>query len=126
DFGSDRVYMLKPRLVEQLGEVIPQGASILLADPVHDPIREGDESRYIGGGYIAALGYYLRDHPQYGNSRLSFGQQIVPPDPSHLPDYAVLWAKQDPNTAGYLAGNRVWANDVVAVYRRGPGKAASR
>src|SRR5207237_139523 len=49
DFGSDKVYMLKPRPVEQLADVIPQGASILLANPEDDPIKAGDEHLYVGG-----------------------------------------------------------------------------
>lgn len=126
EFGSDRVYRLKPRAVGQLAEVVPEGASILLADPWLDPLREGDENSYIGGGYVAALGHYLRDHPLYGNERLSFGQPVRAPDPNNPPDYALLWARQDPATAGYLVENRVWANEHVALYKRGPGIAASR
>jgi hypothetical protein len=126
DFGSDRVYKLKPRPVVGLADQIPRDASILLADPAGDSIKSGDQTSYVGGGYVAALGYLLRANPQYGDPRLSFGQPIASPDPTNPPDYAVLWANQDPNTAGYLAQNRVWANDVVALYKRGPGKASQR
>ncbi len=125
-FGADQVYRVKsPRLVGQLSSLIPEGASLLLADPVDDPRRVGDESAFVGGGYIAALGYYLRDHPEFGDNRLlSFGQRIREPDPNDLPDYALLWTRQDPATAGYLVENRVWANDVVSLYKRGPTRAA--
>jgi hypothetical protein len=126
DFGSDRVYRLKPRAVGALADLIPSGDSILLADPGDDPIKSGDQTSYVGGGYVAALGYFLRAHPLYGDPRLGFGEAIGTSDPTNPPDYAVLWANQDPNTAGYLAQNRVWANDVVALYKRGPGKASQR
>ena len=85
----------------------------------------GDERSFIGGGYMAALGYNLRDRPQIGDSRLSFGQPIAPFDINNLPDYALLWAGQDPNTMGYFEQDRVWANEFVALYKRGPGTAAA-
>ena len=78
---------------------------------------------FIGGGYMATLGYFLRDHKLYGDPKLSFGEEISEPDPANPADYAILWAKQDPNEAGYLEQNRVWANEFVAVYKRGPGSA---
>jgi hypothetical protein len=125
DFGSDRVYRLRgPRQVGQAKEMIPAGASILLGDPFLDPIRVGDERSFIGGGYMAALGWYLRDHPQFGNPRLSFGPTVAPPDPENPPDFALLWTDQNPEPAGYLPQNRVWANEFVSFYRRGPGSAA--
>ena len=86
----------------------------------------GTDQSFIGGGYVAALGYYLRDHTQYGDPKLSYGQPVRAPDPSNLPDYAILWANQDPSTAGYLVENRVWANEFVALYKRAPGRAALR
>jgi hypothetical protein len=119
DFGSDRVYYLKPRAVSELANVIPEGASILLGSPENDPIISGNDSALVSGGYMAALGWMLRDHPQYGDPRLSFGQQITAPDPAGRPDYAVLWAQDDPALYGYNAGDRVWANEFVSVYRRG-------
>ena len=41
DFGSDRVYSLKPRDVGQIGDIIPPGASLRLADPVARPHQSG-------------------------------------------------------------------------------------
>jgi hypothetical protein len=126
DFGSDRVYRIdNPRQVGQLAEAIPQGASLLLAEPFLDPIRVGDESSFIGGGYMAALGWYLREHPQFGDARLSFGQQIAEPETDNLPEYALLWTEQAPEESGYVPQNRVWANEFVSLYKRGPGSASS-
>ena len=124
EFGSDRVYQLEPRPVGQIADYISPGASVLLGDPQLDPIKVGTDTHLIGGGYMASLGYFLKDHPLYGDSRLGFGEPISPPDPNNLADYAVLWANQDPNTAGYLEQNRVWANEFVAVYKRGPAHAS--
>ncbi len=122
EFGDDRVYTIKsPSRLEQLKGLIPPGASLLLAEPLNDPIRVGK----IGGGYVAALGYYLREgHRQYGDPSLSFGQSILPFDPNSRPDYAILWARQDPATAGYLPQYKVWSNDIVTLYARGPGVAS--
>jgi hypothetical protein len=123
-FGPDQVYRIKgPRDVGQLAELIPEGASLLLAKPDLDPIKVGNSQSFIGGGYVAALGHYLRSHPQYGDPRLSFGQKITEPNPDDLPEYALLWTRQDPLTAGYLPENRIWANDVVALYKKGPERA---
>lgn len=124
EFGSDRVYELLPRQLGQINDVIPPGASVLLADPQLDRIRVGNDQQFIGGGYVAALGWMLRDHPMYGDPGLAYGETVLEPDAESPPDYAILWARQDPNTAGYLEQNRVWANEFVAVYKRGPGKAA--
>lgn len=126
DFGGDRVYKLKPRSVGELAELIPPRASVLLAEPVRDPIRDGDESSYIAGGYLAALGFHLQGRALYGDARLSFGEPIREPLPDFFPDYAILWTNQDPNSAGYLAENRIWANEIVSLYKRGPVKASSR
>ncbi|MGA7733673.1 MAG: hypothetical protein WCD37_20615 [Chloroflexia bacterium] len=119
DFGPDRVYYLKPRGVSELANVIPPGASILLGSPGKDPIISGNASALVSGGYMAALGWLLRDRPQYGDPRLSFGQAISPSDPEVRPDYAILWARDDPLLYGYNPGNRVWSNEFVSVYRRG-------
>lgn len=116
DFGADRVYKLQSREVGDLKSLIPPGASLLLADPEKDPLK-GTAGR-IGGGYSAALGYMLRDRTLFGDRRLSFGQSIRAPVPSRLADYALLWAGQDPQDAGYAPGDKVWANEFVALYRR--------
>jgi hypothetical protein len=73
---------------------------------------------------MAALGYLLRSHPQYGDERLSVGQTIQPFDPANRPDYAILWANDDPAKYGYNAGNKVWSNEFVAIYERGPNTAS--
>lgn len=117
DFGSDRVYFLKPRPVSDLVSFIPAGASILLGSPSHDPIINGNTTARVSGGYMAALGWLLRAHPQYGDSRLSYGQQISPFDPAGKPDYAILWAKDDPAEYGYDGGSRLWSNEFVSVYK---------
>ncbi len=123
EFGDDRVYTIKksPSPLEELKGLIPPGASLLLAEPQNDPIRVGK----IGGGYVAALGYFLRDgRRQYGDPSLSFGQSILPFDPNNRPDYAILWAQQDSATAGYLPGYKMWSNGIVTLYARGPGVAS--
>src|SRR5207253_1349680 len=100
DFGSDRVYRLKsPREISKLKELIRPGSSLLLGDPGLDPARV--KGGLVYGGYMAALAYYLRDHTLYGDSRLNFGQDINSPDPARTPDYALLWANQDPSTVGF-------------------------
>ncbi len=120
DFGSDRVYFLEPRPVSGLTNVIPAGASILFDDPARDPIISGNTAARVSGGYLAALGWLLRDHPQYGDSRLSFGQEIKPYDPANRPDYAILWAQDDPATYGYSADNLIWSNEFVSIYKSAP------
>jgi len=117
DFGSDKVYRLKPRAVGQLKNVIPTGASILLGAPELDPIRSSDPGTTVSGGYMAAVGYMLRDHPQYGDARLTFGQEIKPVDVENLPDYAILWANQDPTKVGYALENKIWSNEFIAIYK---------
>jgi hypothetical protein len=122
DFGSDRVYRLTgPDDHTALKGLIPAGASVLLADPLNDPERRMDER--VAGGYVAALGYYLRDYTLYGDPRLSLGQPIRSLEAGIRPDYALLWASQDPRTAGYLPQNRIWHNEHVALYRLGSGMA---
>ncbi|MEO8286481.1 MAG: hypothetical protein ABI670_08595 [Chloroflexota bacterium] len=119
DYGSDKIYKLRPRAVGQLKNVIPSGASVLLAAPELDPIRSSAPGTTVSGGYMAAVGYLLRNHPLFGDSRLSFGQPIKPIEASKLPDYAVLWANQDPTLLGYRPENKVWSNEEVAVYKLG-------
>ena len=119
DFGADRVYSLKPRPITDLPSVLEPGSSVLLGAPLDDPIIQGQPDARVAGGYMAALAYLLRDHPQYGDEGLSVGQKIHPIDPANRPDYAILWAKDDPARYGYDAGNRVWSNEFVTMYRRG-------
>jgi|GEM_PF-652018 len=120
EWGSDRVYRLKgPRSIEQLKALLPPGSSILLDDPANDPTLRPDELVY--GGYMAALAFYLREHTQYGDSRLTFGQAIKEWDTDNRPEFALLWASTDPTVAGYRPENRVWANEFVALYKRGTG-----
>lgn len=114
EFGNDRVYSLAPREIGWLKQLIDPGKSVLLADPGLDPTRGSDELVY--GGYIATLGHMLRDRPLFGDARLSFGQQIDPPQEGNRPDFAILWADQDPATAGYRPEDRVWANEHIALY----------
>ena len=123
DFGVDLVYYLKPRGVSDLGTVIVPGASVLLGVPLDDPIIKGHLEARVAGGYMAALGYLLRNHPQYGDERLSVGQEIRPFNASNRPDYAILWANDAPAKYGYASGERVWANEFVAVYKSGPNTA---
>lgn len=124
EWGPDRVYRLKgPRSIEQIKRLLAPGSTLLLDDPSADPTLGADELVY--GGYMAALGFYLRDYAQYGDSRLSFGQKLMEHDPGNRPDYALLWAARDPATAGYLPENRIWANEFVALYKRGAGIAAT-
>ena len=46
-----------------------------------------------------------------------------PFDPANSPDYAIFWAKDDPAQYGYDPGDRVWANEFVTIYKRGPNTA---
>jgi hypothetical protein len=123
DFGNDRVYAIKgPVESGGLRDLIPPGAPILLGGPDHDPIAAKDEETgaVIGGGYMAALGWYLQDHPQYGDARLSFGQPIAAP-PAAPPAYALLWVGQDPASLGYRPQDRLWANEFVVLYKAATG-----
>ncbi len=119
DFGSDKVYRLEPREVGRLQDLIPKGASLLLADPADDPERQ--EGELVYGGYVAALGYMLRDRAQYSaDTRVSYSQPVSLLDPQNPPEYALLWAAQDPTKLGYNPESRLWANEFVVLYRRGP------
>ncbi|HET9494760.1 MAG TPA: hypothetical protein VFR15_11060 [Chloroflexia bacterium] len=120
DFGADRIYRLAPRQVTELEQVIPRGASVLLASPRTDPITGGDPSVRVSGGYPAALGYMLDGRTQYGDARLAMGQEIRPLDPANPPEYAILWTREDPADYGYAGAPAVWSNEHVTVYRRGP------
>jgi hypothetical protein len=120
EFGPDRVYRLNgPGDLADMKAMIAEGAPVLLGDPEYDP--EKGQGALVYGGYMAAVGHFLRDHPLYGDARLSFGQPIRELDPANRPEYAVLWAAQDPTLAGYLPENRIWSNEFVALYKRGPG-----
>jgi hypothetical protein len=118
DFGSDKVYRLVPREVVHLQDLIPKGASLLLADPADDPERQQGELVY--GGYLATLGYMLRDRAQYSaDPRVSYSQPVSQLDPQNPPEYALLWVAQDPAKLGYDPESMLWANEFVALYRRG-------
>ncbi|MDQ3704285.1 MAG: YfhO family protein [Chloroflexota bacterium] len=120
DFGPDRVYRLTgPDDAQELAGQLPEGASLLLANPEHDPAREGAETVY--GGYMAAVAFYLRDHPQYGDPRLSFGQPIQPPEEGAASDFALLWTGEDPAQYGFSAEQSVWSNEFVTLYKRDNG-----
>ncbi|MEO5953703.1 MAG: hypothetical protein ABIQ44_14665, partial [Chloroflexia bacterium] len=121
DFGSDRVYELESRAVSDMGSVIPKGASIVFGSPDDDPIISGNSSALVSGGYMAAIGWLLRDHPLYGDHRLSLGQMIKPASEVKSPDVAVLWAANDPGKYGFAAANKIWSNEFVTVYGKGSG-----
>jgi hypothetical protein len=70
---------------------------------------------------MAALAFYLRDHLQYGESRLSFGQPIQAPQPAPTPDFALLWTGEDPAQYGFSAGQQVWSNEFVTLYKHNTG-----
>lgn len=117
DFGSDRVYRLTgPPDAEQIAAQIPDGASLRMGDIEGDPARENAEN--VAGGYMAALAYYLRDHPLYGDPRLSFGQTILTPQLGTTPDYALLWTGEDPAAYGFSGAEAVWSNESVTLYRK--------
>ena len=117
DFGSDRVYRLEPRAVGRLNDLIPRGASLLLADPADDPERQ--EGELVYGGYVAALGFMLRDRVQFSaDTRVSYSQPVSLFDPQKPPEYALLWSGQDPTKLGYAA-SKLWENEFVALYMRG-------
>jgi hypothetical protein len=120
DFGADRVYRLTgPQDAEELAVQLAPGASLLLGNPEHDPARQGLETVY--GGYMAAVAYYLRDHPQYGDQRLSFGQPIQTSSEDTVTEYALLWTGEDPAPYGYTAGESVWSNEFVTLYTKKDG-----
>jgi hypothetical protein len=106
--------------VRELEQFIPEGASVLLADPRTDPIKGGDESVRVSGGYAAALGHMLKGRAQFGDARLTTGQEIRPFDLLNPPEYAILWAPEDPTSYGYAGAAAIWSNEHVTVYRRGP------
>lgn len=121
DFGADRVYRLTgPHDAEEIAAQLTTGAELLLGNIEQDPAREGEET--VAGGYMVAVAYYLRAHPQFGDSRLSFGQTIQAPQGGTKPDFALLWTGEDPTPYGYSAGEQVWANEFVILYgNNGPG-----
>jgi hypothetical protein len=117
DFGSDRVYSLAgPHDAEELARQLPTGASLRLGSLEHDSERKDEEN--VAGGYMAAMAFYLRDHPQYGDPRLSFGQPILVPHEGTKADFALLWWGEDPARYGYSAGGQVWSNEFVTLYRK--------
>jgi hypothetical protein len=117
DFGSDRVYSLTgPHDAEELARQLPPGASLRLGSLEHDPERKDEEN--VAGGYMAAIAFYLRDHPQYGDPRLSFGQTIPVPQDGGNADFALLWSGEAPAPYGYSVGGRVWTNEFVTLYRK--------
>jgi hypothetical protein len=118
EFGSDRVYRLEPREVSDLVNVIPKGASIVLGSPDNDPIISGNDAALVSGGYMAALGWLLRDHPLYGDHRLSLGQTLKPVSEATSPDVAILWAADDPAQYGFNATDELWSNEFVTVYSK--------
>lgn len=121
EFGSDRVYELAPREITDLAGVIPAGASVVLGSPEDDPIISGNDSALVSGGYMAALGWLLRDHPLYGDHRLSLGQTINPISGISQPDVAVLWTADDPAKYNFTSADKIWSNEFVSVYSRSPG-----
>jgi hypothetical protein len=124
EFGPDRVYRLDgPSDLADMKARIPDGAPVLLAAPEYDPER--GQGALVYGGYMAAVGHFLRDHPLYGDARLSFGQPIREFNPANRTEYAVLWAAQDPTLSGYKPGDWIWSNEFVALYKHGPGIAST-
>jgi hypothetical protein len=128
DFGGDRVYTLTgPHDAEELARQLPPGASLRLGSLEHDPARQGVET--VAGGYMAAIAFYLRDHPQLGDARLSYGQPVLMPQEGVAADFALLWSGEDPAPYGYSAGGRVWSNEFVTLYRKddeGGGESGAR
>jgi hypothetical protein len=114
EFGSDRVYRVEgPREVAGLREALPRDASLLLGDVGADPERQPGDLVY--GGYMAAMGWMLRDNEQWStNTRVAYGQSVSQADPSTRTDYALLWSTQ---SAG-PEWERVWANEFVTLYKR--------
>ncbi|HEX8221204.1 MAG TPA: hypothetical protein VF914_18585 [Chloroflexia bacterium] len=115
DFGSDRVYRLTgPTDAEQLAGQLPPGTSLQLGGIENDPARQENEN--VAGGYMAAMAFYLRDHPQYGDPRLTFGQLIQAPVDGSRADFGLLWTGEDPAPYGYSPGEQLWFNEFVTLY----------
>jgi len=108
-FPNTEVYRVAPTArFMQLRAVIPSGATVALSRD--DPMKTG--------GYMAMIGYVLRDHPLYANLRVDFGQNYrgpVRPDTRY--DCAVLFSQEDPATLGFTPGDLVWQDDISRVYR---------
>ena len=108
-FPDTEVYRVAPTArFTQLRAAIPSGATVALSRD--DPMKTG--------GYMAMIGYVLRDHPLYANLRVDFGQNYrgpVRPDTRY--DCAVLFVQEDPATLGFTTSDLVWQDDITRVYR---------
>jgi hypothetical protein len=120
DFGENRVYRIEdPREVGGLRDALPPGATLLLGDVGDDPERGPGDLVY--GGYMAAIGWMLRDNPQWSaDTRVSYGQPVNKATEGAGTDYALLWAEQDPAPFGFAPQGKVWGNEFVILYERGP------
>jgi hypothetical protein len=108
DFGDTKVYALGPRPLAALRDYLPPGASLFLAEKADDPLKTG--------AYTAALGWWLRDHPQYGDPAFSYGQPVTPWTPGTPVDAAILYAGQAPAPYGFTAADAAWQNEHVVLY----------
>jgi len=94
---------------EALHTALTSHASVVLSR--EDPLKTG--------AYMAMLGFVLRDHPLYSRVRASFGQEYQgPPQADTQYDYVILFAQEDPATAGFTDDDVVWQDSVVRVYGR--------
>lgn len=111
-FGADEVYRIARHGLHPLTELrgyLRPGATLALGAPAADPGTTG--------AYLAALGYWLRDWPEFGDPAWGFGQPLAP-RPAGGTDYALLYAGEDPAPYGFAAGDALWRNEQVVLYGR--------
>jgi hypothetical protein len=108
DFNEVKVYALGPRPLAALRDRLPPGATLALGDRAGDPAKLG--------AYLATLGWWLRDHEQWGDPEYGYGQPLHPWTPGTRTKAALLYQGQDPAPYGFAPAERVWQNDQVVLY----------
>jgi hypothetical protein len=108
DFNEVKVYELGPRPLAALRDHLPPDVSIVFGDKTGDPARLG--------AYNAALGWWLRDRPQYGDPTFSYGQPVTAWAPGTQAGAAILYTGQDPAPYGFTPADAVWHNEHVVLY----------
>jgi hypothetical protein len=108
DFNEVKVYELGPRPLAALRDHLPGDLPIVLGDKAGDPARLG--------AYTAALGWWLRDHLQFGDPAFSYGQVVSDWTQGMRAGAAILYSGQDPVPYGFNPAEAVWHNEHVVLY----------
>ena len=108
---NDAIYRIKPnpQRFQQLSDLIPPGAEVLLAGDAH-------QHRLYTGILPGLIG---SDRHYFSSFNTIYHPEVDQADPSRIYDYAIFYTGTDPARYGYTPADRLPEdNDVIDIYHK--------